>query len=171
MRHADLAELLDEAWPMLERIVAEFPRHADDDLMQEAVLAFVESAQEHDLARCRRRIRAHLRRVVSERMRRAPAAARSELWSDPVATYDDLEFDARVRERLDRFEDSLRGLKRTVFRDRIAAAEPKAIERVADRCGVTPSLARRAERAVVEPLRRHLARELADSLPAVLGRV
>jgi DNA-directed RNA polymerase sigma subunit (sigma70/sigma32) len=94
-----------------------------------------------------------------------------ETASDPVARFDDEEFDARVREHLDRFGRRLRGLKRTVFFDRIAAAEPAGLDNLADRCGVSAALTRRVERAVLEPLRRHLARELADSLPTVLGAV
>jgi RNA polymerase sigma-32 factor len=70
---------------------------------------------------------------------------------------------------LDRFGATLTGRTLEMFRERLAADRPASLAELSARWGITRTAVRRIERRVAVPLRRHLYREMGDTIAAALG--
>jgi RNA polymerase sigma factor (sigma-70 family) len=153
------------------------PRLPRSDLEQEGVVALLQAIGDYDpacdvglLPFARRRIREHLRRVVRGVPRAvafdadSPASATSE-----IEALERDEFDARVREVLIGLRLELHDAQLDLFDQRMLTEDPVALEKLARRWHTSAGTLRRAERALLDRVRRRLSSELADSLPAMLG--
>ena len=170
--------LLAAAMPTIRETARALPhRLPRSDLEQEGALALLQAVGDYDPASgvglmpfARRRIRQHLRRLVRGI---TPATGldveRLAVDGDGIEALERSEFDARVREVLSDLRAELPAAQLELFDGRVLAEDPVPLETLARRLATSTGAVRRAERALLERVRRRLSTELADSLPAVLG--
>ena len=79
------------------------------------------------------------------------------------------ELRTRLRDALRTFERGLQGHQLEVFRDRVIATQPVTMQELGERWGMGRSAARRIEGQVTRSLRRHLYRQMGDTVTATLG--
>jgi RNA polymerase sigma-32 factor len=79
------------------------------------------------------------------------------------------EWRARLRDRIDKFGDTLDGRERILFRERLTAPQPKTLEEVGARFGVSRERARQVESELRERLKDYLRAELGDAVETGLA--
>ena len=89
----------------------------------------------------------------------------------PETVLESAELEERLQAALESFEKTLNGRALEMFRDRVASRRPASLQELSERWGVTRAAARRVEDRVARPLRRHLYKELGDTITAALGSV
>lgn len=103
---------------------------------------------------------------VARRIDRIAAAVETPEQSLELA-----ELRARLHDALERFGAKLRGRSLEMFRERVASDRPASLQELSARWGITRAATRRIEQRVSQPLRRHLYREMGDTIAAALGGV
>lgn len=81
------------------------------------------------------------------------------------------ELGERLEDALRRFDATLSGRAREMFRDRVRAPHPASLGEMCRRWNVTRPVAKRIEARVRQPLCRFLYREIGDTVAATLGHV
>jgi RNA polymerase sigma-32 factor len=79
--------------------------------------------------------------------------------SRPDALVSDGEFHALLREKLDVFARDLEGREETIFRERWLTDEPKTLQEIGDKYGISRERARQIEKRLLDRLRVYLERE------------
>ncbi len=73
------------------------------------------------------------------------------------------DFRERVHHYLSQFGGTLQGRERAIFTDRLVAAEPKTLQELGDRFGISRERARQVEMRLVQRLKSYLGRQLGDA--------
>jgi RNA polymerase sigma-32 factor len=93
------------------------------------------------------------------------ATAMMDLLSDDADTEDDVahgEFYALMREKLEEFAATLEGREAEIFHERLIAEEPRTLQELGDRYGVSRERVRQMEAAMKKRLREYLVAEVRD---------
>ena len=97
--------------------------------------------------------------------------SRVEMMASPDRRQDvmlaDDQYHAMVRERLDAFRTRLRNEKDiAIFEERLLAAEPKTLQEIGERFGISRERVRQLEARLTKQLREYLQEELGDAVDA-----
>jgi RNA polymerase sigma-32 factor len=79
------------------------------------------------------------------------------------------QFQAQLREKLAAFGAKLKGRDKTIFEERLLASEPKTLEEIGQRYGVTRERARQIEKRLLGKLREYLKQELGEAIEIAAG--
>jgi len=82
----------------------------------------------------------------------------------PDVAVEQSQFSTLLRDKLERFADSLEGRDQTIFRERWLTDAPKTLQEIGDRYGVSRERARQLEKRLLGKLRKYLESELGTAV-------
>ena len=87
----------------------------------------------------------------------------------PDAEVEREQFQRQLREKLEAFGAALKGRDKTIFDERLLAAEPLTLEQIGQRYGVTRERARQIEKRLLTRLREFLKKEMGEAVEIAAG--
>ena len=87
----------------------------------------------------------------------------------PDVSTEGREFRDLLHSKLLEFEQTLKGREQTLFRERLIADEPRTLQQVGERYGISRERARQIETRLLQKLRAYLKRELGDAVQVAMG--
>jgi len=79
------------------------------------------------------------------------------------------EFRAMLREKLEKFAETLRGRELTIFQERLLTDSPKTLQEIGEGYGISRERARQLEKRLTDKLKKYLQAELGDAVQIAMG--
>ena len=79
------------------------------------------------------------------------------------------EFRVLLRQKLEKFAETLRGRELTIFQERLLTDSPKTLQEIGETYGISRERARQLEKRLVDRLKVFLRAELGDAVEIAMG--